>query len=91
MTHYLGFYPNVSNIENSYFNLQNGDFENIKSENTITKEESDIFKSILNERCDDLNKKCREIGLDILVKYYNYHNHEIKNLKSKKIIELLNE
>ena len=56
LTHYLGFYPNVSNIKNSYFNLENGDFENIKSENTITKEESDIFKSILNERCDDLNK-----------------------------------
>ena len=47
LTYYLGFYPNIKNIENSYFNLENGDFENIKSENTITKLESNIFKSIL--------------------------------------------
>jgi len=32
LTNYLGFYPNVMNIKNSYFNLENGDFENIKSE-----------------------------------------------------------
>ena len=91
LTSYLGFYPNVMNIKKSYFNLENGDFENIKSENTITKQESNIFKSILNGKCNDFNKNDREVGLDILVKYYNYHNHEIKNLKSKKIIESLNE
>ncbi len=79
------------NIKNSYFNLENGDFENTKSENTITKQESDIFKSIINGKCDYFNKNDREVGLDILIKYYNYHNHEIKNLKSKKIIESLNE
>ena len=90
LTNYLGFYPNVMNIKNSYFNLENGDFENIKSENTITKQESDIFKSILSGECDNFNKSDREIGLNILVKYYNYHNHEIKNLKSKEIIESLN-
>ena len=90
LTNYLGFYPNVINIKNSYFNLESGDFENIKSENTITKQESNIFKSILNEKCDNFNKNDREVGLDILVKYYNYHNHVIKNLKSKKIIESLN-
>ena len=90
LTNYLGFYPNVMNMKNSYFNLENGGFENIKSENTITKQESDIFKSILSGECDNFNKSDREIGLDILVKYYNYHNHEIKNLKSKKIIESLN-
>ena len=67
-----------------------GPSESFKSENTITKQESDIFKSILSGECDNFNKSDREIGLDILVKYYNYHNHEIKNLKSKKIIELLN-
>ena len=91
LTYYLGFYPNVTNIKNSYFNLENGDFENSKSENTITKQESDIFKSILNGECDGFNKNDREVGLDILIKYFNYHNHEIKNLKSKKIIESLNE
>ena len=90
LTNYLGFYPNVINIKNSYFNLESGDFENIKSENTITNQESNIFKSILNEKCDNFNKNDREVGLDILVKYYNYHNHVIKNLKSKKIIESLN-
>ena len=65
LTYYLGFYPNVTNIKNSYFNLENGDFENIKSENTITKQESDIFKSILSGECDNFNKSDREIGLDI--------------------------
>ena len=90
LTNYLGFYPNVMNIKNSYFNLENGDFENVKSENTITKQESNIFKSILTENCDSFDKNEREIGLDIMVKYYSYHNHEVKNLKSKKIIESLN-
>ena len=91
LTNYLGFYPNVVNIKNSYFNLESGDFENIKSENTISKHESDIFKSMITGKCDDFNKNDREVGLDILIKYYNYHNHEVKNLKSKKIIESLNE
>ncbi len=90
LTYYLGFYPNKANIKNSYFNLENGDFENIMTKNTISKQESEVFKSILNGECDNFNKNDREVGLDILVKYYNYHNHEIKNLKSKKIIESLN-
>ena len=91
LTNYLGFYPNIRNIESCYFNLKNGDFENTNSENTISKQESDIFKSILNGKCGNFNKSDREIGLNILIKYYNYHDHEIKNLKSKKIIESLNE
>ena len=81
LTYYLGFYPNIMNIKNSYFNLENGDFENIKSENTITKQESDIFKSILNDKCDDFNKNDREVGLDILVKYYNYYRSNINYKK----------
>ena len=42
-------------------------------------------------KCDNFNKSDREIGLDILVKYYNYHNHEIKNLNHEISLVVIND
>ena len=91
LTLFLGFYPNISNSQNNYFNLENGDFESFQSKNTVSKKESDIIKSIILKKCEVFKKKDRDIGFEVLIKYYNYHNHEINNLKSKKIIDSLYE
>ncbi|MEZ4793607.1 MAG: DNA repair protein RecO [Gelidibacter sp.] len=88
LTQYLGFYPDVSTIANSYFNLATGSFVT-KSQNshTISDENLTILKQLLGINFDELNaiklnSKQRQSFLAMLMLYFELHLGAFKKPKS---------
>ena len=92
LTKYLGFYPEVNNIENTYFDLLEGRFTLIKQENTVTGENLDQFKKLLGINFDILhqvnfNAASRQGVLSILIQYFELHLSGFKKPKSLAILK----
>ncbi|MDA9356621.1 DNA repair protein RecO [Flavobacteriaceae bacterium] len=92
ITHYLGFYPDCTNMHYEYFNLEEGIFENSKNSKYVIKGNSLVlFKRILGIKFDSnklpfidkLNKK--DILKNILI-YYKLHVDGFKDPKSLKVL-----
>ncbi|MBJ24865.1 MAG: DNA repair protein RecO [Flavobacteriaceae bacterium] len=89
---FLGFYPNMENINNSFFDLEAGCFSGIENhENSIKGESLEEFKKILNTPFDKVNSVSissnlsKEI-LENLMQYFRIHLQSFNNLKSYKIL-----
>lgn len=92
ITKFLGFYPDISNINLPFFDLNDGVFSTYSSINSLTEEETFLFKKLLNLQFDS-NQKIftgynRQMLLKILLKFYSIHHMEFRNPKS---LEVLNE
>lgn len=92
ITKFLGFYPDISNINLPFFDLNDGVFSAYSSINSLTEEETFLFKKLLNLQFDS-NQKIftgynRQMLLKILLKFYSIHLMEFRNPKS---LEVLNE
>ena len=92
LSRFLGFYPNIENIQNSFFDLQNGCFSNTENfGNSIKGKSLSVFKKILNtsfEKVDSLSissNLSKEI-LENLMQYFHIHLQSFNNLKSYKIL-----
>ena len=89
---FLGFYPNMENINNSFFDLETGCFSGIeKNGNSIKGESLEEFKKILNTPFDRVNSVSISSNLskDILqnlMKFFSIHLQSFNNLKSHKIL-----
>lgn len=91
LTKHLGFYPDISDTNHIYFNLNNGLFESsfdgvysISGENLI------ILKELLGTNFDDLeniklNSKQRQSFLSVLLLYFELHLGSFKKPNSLKI------
>jgi DNA repair protein RecO (recombination protein O) len=92
LSHYLGFYPDISNQKMSYFNLESGVFEAIpSSNNSLTNKELVLFKSILGINFDTMNTvrylpEEKQILIDVLIRYFSVHLTTFKKLKSVAIL-----
>jgi DNA repair protein RecO (recombination protein O) len=91
LTKYLGFYPEVNNMEYDYFNLQDGRFE-FKPSNkyAVSGENNVLVKTLLNTSFDDLseikiNSKQRQSFLTMLLLYFELHLGSFKTPKSLQI------
>ena len=92
ITNYLGFYPDCTNMNYNYFNLEEGLFENSKnSKYVISGDELVLFKTILGIKFDS-NKlpfidklKKKDILKNILI-YYKLHVDGFKDPKSLKVL-----
>jgi len=89
LSNFLGFSPLKENLLNIYFNIEQGCFVNKKSNMTLTQENSLYLKALLNKNKIHIPYKNRNQLLEILIKYYKFHDHELKNLTSHIIIESL--
>lgn len=76
LTKYLGFYPEVNDMECDYFNLQDGKFElQPSSKYTVSGENFSLIKTLLSSSFDDLselkmNSKQRQSFLKMLLLYF---------------------
>ena len=92
ITNYLGFYPDCTNMNYNYFNLEEGLFENSKnSKYVISGDDLVLFKTILGIKFDS-NKlpfidklKKKDILKNILI-YYKLHVDGFKDPKSLKVL-----
>tara|TARA_B100000927_G_scaffold291033_1_gene291624 strand:- start:1372 stop:2091 length:720 start_codon:yes stop_codon:yes gene_type:complete len=88
LTRYIGFYPNIKDDEDVYFNLESGSSSHIKPlAKYIDKDEFKIFKKILGMEFEDLNyininNESRSRMLSYLIDYYSLHLQMFKTPKS---------
>ena len=91
LTKHLGFYPDISKIEASYFNLEDGKFqENQQSKYSVTGENLTLLKRLLGTNFDDLDKvkinaKQRQSFLNLILIYFELHLGSFKKPKSQQI------
>ncbi|WP_100611172.1 DNA repair protein RecO [Confluentibacter lentus] len=91
LTKYLGFYPEVNNIEYDYFNLQDGKFElKPSSKYAISGENLTLLKILLHTSFDMLSEiritsKQRQSFLNMLLLYFELHLGSFKTPKSLQI------
>ena len=91
---FLGFFPDI-NSNGIYFDLEKGSFSNHKT--SILEHDADtiiIFKKILGMNFEqgetiDINRNSKNKILEILIKYFEIHNHGFKTPKSLRILNEL--
>jgi len=92
LTQYLGFYPDVSNISLSVFNMQDGCFQNEIS-NIYCKDDESVlvFKIFLGTTFEEsmnikMSRTVRNGILTMLLVYFELHLHGFKKPKSLTIL-----
>ncbi|MGB5942309.1 MAG: DNA repair protein RecO [Leeuwenhoekiella sp.] len=94
LTRHLGFYPDNANIDGEHFNLETGYFENRESVETLSIEQTKIFKALLGINFEALPEikmsgKARGALLEALIRYYALHLHGFKKPKSLAVLQSL--
>ncbi|WP_428743633.1 DNA repair protein RecO [Tenacibaculum sp.] len=93
LSKYLGFYPDVSEVDKKAFNLLEGRFTDlVYDKGSLLGEEIMLFKSMLGINFDAIHtisysKKERQIILRIIVRYYELHLEGFRKPKSLDILE----
>ncbi|GAA4803532.1 DNA repair protein RecO [Litoribaculum gwangyangense] len=91
LTKYIGFYPDESHIEYSYFSLNEGKFEEKPtSKHSISGENLTLLKHLLGTKFDGLSyvkisSKQRQVFLSMMLLYFELHLGSFKIPKSLKI------
>jgi len=92
LTKYLGFYPELKQIDSPYFDLSEGNFSKNKPfNNFVYGEKLFFFKSLIGINFDgidglQLNSKNRIMVLEILLDYYELHLAGFKKPKSLNVL-----
>lgn len=95
MTRYLGFYPDTTEADLPYFNLEEGHFDSIDDRKyTISGDVLVLFTSLLAADDRDLpaikaTKVLRNRLLELLLKYYQWHFPAFKPIKSLEVLQML--
>ncbi|WP_026714835.1 DNA repair protein RecO [Flavobacterium daejeonense] len=91
MTKYLGFYPDISDIDMPFFEINEGVFTPFSGTNSLTEHESNLFKKLIALKFDNDQKVFhvieRQILLKILIDYYAYHLDGFKRPKSLEVLK----
>lgn len=91
ITKYLGFYPDISNIDQKYFDLNEGQFTPFLTTSSLSEHETNIFKKLIEQKFDNNQKITnsieRQLLLKILIDYYSTHLPEFKKPKSLEILK----
>ncbi|WP_298340408.1 DNA repair protein RecO [uncultured Algibacter sp.] len=92
LTKYLGFYPDINNIEFPFFNLYEGRFEyNSTNKYAITGENLTLLKTLLGTTFDALpnikiNVRQRQSFLSMILLYFELHLGSFKTPKSLQVL-----
>ena len=93
LSKYLGFYPDLSNVDSQYFNLIEGSFENASLEkNVISGNDLFQFKKLLGTNFDTIDlikfsKRERQQVLSIIIRYFELHLDGFRTPKSLGVLE----
>lgn len=91
ITKYLGFYPDVSEIDLPFFEVNDGVFTHFQKGNVLTEHETSLFKKLIDLKFDNDQKVFhvleRQILLKILIDYYSFHLDGFKKPKSLEILK----
>ncbi len=90
-TKYLGFYPDVSDADLSFFEMVEGVFTPFHGLSALSEHETSLFKKLINLKFDNQQKVFhvieRQIVLKILIDYYSYHLDGFKKPKSLDVLK----
>ena len=93
LTRFLGFYPDTTNNNFSYFNLINGNFSEAAIEKEVVFGENLVlFKKLLGTNFDSIesikfNQQERQQVLQIIIRYFELHLDGFRRPKSLKVLE----
>ena len=91
ITKYLGFYPDISEMQFPFFEMKEGVFSPFHSLTSLTEHETQLFKKLLDLKFEN-NQKIfhvteRQITLKILIEYYSLHLDGFKKPKSLEVLK----
>lgn len=91
ITKFLGFYPDVSDIEYQFFDTKEGCFTPFLGINCLTEHETFLFKKLIGLKFDGnqkvFNATERQLLLKILLDYYSSHLDGFKKPKSLDVLK----
>ncbi len=91
ITKYLGFYPDISEIDLPFFEMNEGVFTHFQKANMLSEHETSLFKKLLELKFDNDQKIFhvleRQMLLKILIDYYSLHLEGFKKPKSLEILK----
>ena len=88
LTRFIGFYPNINNKNDSYFNLESGSTSETQTiGSNIKGNDLNLFKEFLGTKFEDLNNMniknvSRNRILNYIIDYYSLHLQMFKTPKS---------
>jgi DNA repair protein RecO (recombination protein O) len=89
-TKYLGFYPDISTLEFSFFEMKEGIFSPFHAISSLSEHETKLFKKLLALKFDNDQNSFhvieRQILLKILIDYYSFHLDGFKKPKSLDVL-----
>jgi len=90
-TKYLGFYPDTSYIDQSYFEMTEGVFSPFNAISSLSAHETQLFRKLIGLRFGNDQKTFhvteRQILLKILIDYYSFHLDGFKKPKSLEVLK----
>jgi len=90
-TKYLGFYPDTSYIDQSYFEMTEGVFSTFNAISSLSAHETQLFRKLIGLRFGNDQKTFhvteRQILLKILIDYYSFHLDGFKKPKSLEVLK----
>ncbi|GIZ07839.1 DNA repair protein RecO [Flavobacterium sp. UMI-01] len=90
-TKYLGFYPDISDIDQNFFEMREGNFTPFIGVDTLTEHQTLLFKKLIHLKFDTNQKVFhvveRQILLKILMDYYHLHLDGFKLPKSLEVLK----
>jgi len=91
VTKYLGFYPDVSDVDMPYFEMIEGIFSPLHAVSSLTEHETSLFKKLLELKLGNNEKVFhvieRQILIKILIEYYRLHLDGFKHPKSLDVLK----
>ena len=91
ITKYLGFYPDLSEIDLPHFEMNEGVFTLFQGASILSEHETNLFKKLIDLKFDNDQKIFhvleRQILLKILIDYYSLHLDGFKKPKSLEILK----
>ena len=89
-TKYLGFYPDVSEIDLPFFEMNDGVFTLFHGINALTEHETNLFKKLIDLKFDNDQRVFhvveRQVLLKVLIDYYSFHLEGFKRPKSLDVL-----
>ncbi|NGY36522.1 DNA repair protein RecO [Flavobacterium sp. XN-5] len=90
-TKYLGFYPDISDMDMSFFEMTEGVFSPFHAISSLTEHETNLLKKLIALRFDNDQKIFhvieRQLVLKILIDYYTLHLDGFKKPKSLDVLK----
>lgn len=90
-TKYLGFYPDISDIEMPFFEMTEGVFTPFHAISSLTEHETNLFKKLISLKLDNDQKTFhvieRQIVLKVLIDYYSFHLDGFRKPKSLEVLK----